>query len=186
MATCLHHSRPAPGVRSRWSPVAGALAARSRGDQTGRSVIVAAVLIIGGVAALPGQSRDTLTPVPQAAVDTTTRVAPAAALWRSLLVPGWGQALTGRHVTGALFVTWEGVTMMMTLRAVQEEHYLSQSGSPNLVPKRQQVQDWVVLWIFNHLISGAEAFVSAHLLDFPKDFKVETVPGGVGVQVPVR
>ena len=117
--------------------------------------------------------------------DTTKLVKPVAALWRSFVLPGWGQAMTGRNVTGAVFVTWEGVTMMMTLRAEQEEHYLSASGSPNVVAKRQQVQDWVVLWVFNHLFAGAEAFVAAHLEDFPKDLKLEAGPGGVAIRIPI-
>src|SRR3989441_12492038 len=41
------------------------------------------------------------------ALDTTHRIRPMGAFWRSLLLPGWGQAETGRPVTGALFVAWE-------------------------------------------------------------------------------
>jgi hypothetical protein len=59
------------------------------------------------------------------------------------------------------------------------------SGSADTTAKRQQVQDWVVLWAFNHLFAGAEAFVSAHLLDFPKELKLRAVPRGVGVSVPL-
>ena len=114
--------------------------------------------------------------------DSTHLIKPVAAAWRSLLIPGWGQAATGRDVTGALFVTWEGVTIMMTLRAVQELHYLDRSGSANVGSKDQQIQDWVVLWVFNHLLAGAEAFVAGHLLDFPKDLKLELGPGRAGVR----
>jgi hypothetical protein len=108
-----------------------------------------------------------------------------AAFWRSLLLPGWGQAEAGRPVTGALFVAWEGVTAMMTLKAQSETKYLKESGSTSLEAKRQEVQDWVVLWIFNHLFSGAEAYVSAHLQDFPRDLKLQVVPNGIGISVPV-
>jgi len=117
--------------------------------------------------------------------DTTHRIRPIGAFLRSLLVPGWGQAATGRHVTGALFATWEGVTAMMALKAQSEMHYLKDTHSANLTAKRQEVQDWIVLWVFNHLFSGAEAFVSAHLQDFPKDLKIRTFPGGIGISVPV-
>jgi len=118
------------------------------------------------------------------AADSTHRIRPMGAFLRSLLLPGWGQAATGRSVTGAVFVTWEGVTAMMTLKAQAETHYLKESGSKNLRAKRQEVQDWLVLWIFNHLFSGAEAYVSAHLQDFPRELKVQAVPGGVRVSVP--
>ena len=119
------------------------------------------------------------------ALDTTHRVSPGGAFRRSLLLPGWGQAATGRHTTGALFVAWEGVTVMMTLKAQREADYFKQIGATGLKHKRQEVQDWLVLWIFNHLFSGAEAYVAAHLQDFPKELKVQSVPGGIGVSVPL-
>ena len=117
--------------------------------------------------------------------DTTHRVRPMGAFLRSLLLPGWGQAATGRKVTGAVFTAWEGVTAMMSLKAQSEMHYLKESRSPNVSAKRQEVQDWIVLWVFNHLFSAAEAFVSAHLQDFPKDLKLQAVPRGIGISVPV-
>jgi hypothetical protein len=45
-----------------------------------------------------------------------------------------------------------------------------------------------VLLAFNHLFSGLEAYVSAHLDDFPGDLRIEAVPGGVGasVSLPIR
>jgi len=107
------------------------------------------------------------------------------AFLRSLLVPGWGQAATGRRVTGAVFTAWEGVTVMMTLKAQSEMHYLKETRSPNVSAKRQEVQDWIVLWAFNHLFSVAAAFVSAHLQDFPKDLKLRALPRGIGISVPV-
>lgn len=121
----------------------------------------------------------------EAGTDSARHVGPVGALWRSLLIPGWGQAVTGRHVTGALFAVWEGTTIYMTLKAQQEADYFRTSGAPNLDAKRQEVQDWLVLWGFNHLFSGAEAFVAAHLRDFPKDLKVRAVPGGIGIRLPL-
>jgi hypothetical protein len=117
--------------------------------------------------------------------DTLHRITPGGAFRRSLLIPGWGQAVTGRQTTGALFVAWEGTTMMMTLKAQQEANYLKRIGATSLKAKRQEVQDWLVLWIFNHLFSGAEAYVSAHLVDFPPDLKIRVVPRGIGVSFPL-
>lgn len=113
-------------------------------------------------------------------------VRPMGAFLRSFVLPGWGQAATDREMTGAAFVVWEGVTAMMTLKAQQEASYYKEIHSPNLHAKRQEVQDWLVLWVFNHLFSGAEAYVSAHLRDFPPDLKVRTFPGGVGVSIPIH
>jgi hypothetical protein len=117
--------------------------------------------------------------------DTTHRVQPMGAFLRSLLLPGWGQAVTGRPVAGAVFVSWEGIAAMMTLKAQSELHFLREARSANQSSKRQQVQDWLVLWVFNHLFSGAEAFVSAHLQDFPKDLKMQAFPGGIGISLPM-
>jgi hypothetical protein len=42
-----------------------------------------------------------------------------------------------------------------------------------------------VLLGFNHLFAGLEAYVSAHLDDFPGDLQVQVVPGGFGASVSV-
>ena len=117
--------------------------------------------------------------------DTSRQIRPMGAFWRSVLIPGWGQSATGRQTTGAIFVAWEGVTAMMTLKAQQEANYMKRIGSANLKLKRQEVQDWLVLWVFNHLFSGAEAYVSAHLQDFPADLKIQAFPHGIGISLPL-
>lgn len=152
---------------------------------TAGGALIVGLLAVSPSARLPAQ--DTARVNRPAALlvspDTSNLIRPMNAFWRSLLVPGWGQAATGRHTTGAVFVAWEGVTAMMTLKAQQEANYMKQIGSANLKAKRQEVQDWLVLWIFNHLFSGAEAFVSAHLQDFPADLKIQAFPRGIGVSV---
>lgn len=118
-------------------------------------------------------------------------VSPMGALLRSFLVPGWGQAKLHRKLTGALFVTWEGVTLGMAMKADHELRYLRRTGSGSIQAKSQERQDWLVLLAFNHLFSGIEAYVSAHLWDFPQDLEVSAAPlpdGGFGasIRVPVR
>jgi len=154
---------------------------RTGGRAVGRMVaLVAFVLSAYPPIRLTAQAAQTDT-----TTDSVRHVGPVGALWRSLLVPGWGQAATGRHVTGALFVIWEGTTMYMTLKASQEADYFAAAGLPNQTSKRQEVQDWLVLWGFNHLFAGAEAYVAAHLRDFPRELKVRALPGGVGVSLPL-
>ena len=158
-----------------------------------RGVVFAAALAAGSAIRLVSQVPDTTAPSPPLVTtgalvvptDTTHRIGPMGAFLRSLLVPGWGQAATGRHVTGAVFATWEGVSAMMTLKAQSELSYLRETSSSLIDAKKQEVQDWMVLWVFNHLFSAAEAFVSAHLQDFPKDLQVRAFPGGVGISLPV-
>lgn len=159
-------------------------------DRAGGTVraFVGVLLVLSLLAAphrLAAQVPPQALPRVETASDTVRHVGPIGALWRSLLIPGWGQAATGRHVTGALFAVWEGTTMYMTIKAQQEADYFKTSGAPNLQSKRQEVQDWLVLWGFNHLFSGAEAFVAAHLRDFPKDLKLHAVPGGIGLSLPL-
>ncbi|HEY0351423.1 MAG TPA: hypothetical protein VGC48_04835 [Gemmatimonadales bacterium] len=127
---------------------------------------------------------------PATAPDTLARqyVSPMNALWRSMLIPGWGQARLNRKLAGGIFVAWEGVTLGMALKTRSELRYLRRTGSARANDKRQEHEDWLVLLGFNHLFAGLEAYVSAHLADFPGDLRFEAVPGGVGaaMSLPVR
>ena len=130
-------------------------------------------------------------PVPPIAPrDTTHTLQPLPAFFVSALVPGLGQAILDRKLTGGLFMLWEGVTLGMTLKAAHELRFLERTAadSSRLEQKRQERQDWLVLLIFNHLFSGLEAFVSSHLQDFPADVKLRAVPGGLGIgaRIPAR
>jgi len=135
--------------------------------------------------------RDSVTPAPPAipAVDSSgggkSPVSPMGAMWRSILLPGWGQAKLNRKLTGALFVAWEGVTLGMGIKASHELRYLRRTKSAGVTSKQKEKQDWLVLLAFNHLFAAIEAYVSAHLWDFPRDLEVRAapVPGGVGASV---
>jgi hypothetical protein len=144
----------------------------------------AAIVVAAGLSVLPSyrlSAQDTT-----AVADTVPRaVGPFGSLWRSMLLPGWGQAVNERHTVGAIFVAWESVTIMMTLKADREADHFRRIGSSLLDAKRQEREDWLVLWVFNHLFSGAEAFVAAHLRDFPPDLKLRAVPGGMAVSLPL-
>ncbi len=109
-------------------------------------------------------------------------VSPLAAMGRSLLLPGWGQAVLHRRVTGAVFVFWEGLSLTMALKASNQLRYMRETNADGADLKRQEVEDWVVVLVFNHLMAGAEAFVSAELWDFPSELKARPLPGGrIGV-----
>ena len=115
-------------------------------------------------------------------------VSPLAALGRSMLVPGWGQAVLGRRGSGAFFVFWEGLALTMTVKSLRQLRYQQSIGlhPDSLDNKRAEFEDWLVLVIFNHLVAGAEAFVSAHLWDFPADLAASSLPGGslgLGVKI---
>jgi hypothetical protein len=132
---------------------------------------------------------DTIAPADASLPDTLVRpIGPMGAFWRSFLLPGWGQARLNRKLTGGIFVAWEGVTMGMSLKTRHELAYLRRTNSERAENKRREHEDWIVLLVFNHLFSGLEAYVSAHLADFPGDLQFQAVPGGVGgsVSIPIR
>ena len=162
---------------------------RRMGGSADWRMVVAAIILLSAHPAIRLSAQDTTSTRDTAHLilpaDTTHHgVRPMGAFLRSFLLPGWGQVATDRPVTGATFVAWEGVTVMMTLKAQQEANYFKSIHSANLRHKRQEVQDWLVLWVFNHFFSGAEAYVSAHLHDFPPDLKVRAFPGGIGISIP--
>ena len=136
---------------------------------------------------LEGQTPDT-TATAQAA--NVHQLKPMGAFFQSLLVPGWAQSKLDRKLTGSLFVAWEGVTLGMFLKARGEVRYLERIGadSANIVAKRRERQDWLVLLGFNHLFAGLEAYVSSQLQDFPADVRFRPAPRGYGVEavIPIR
>jgi hypothetical protein len=110
--------------------------------------------------------------------------------FRSLLIPGWGQAKLERRLTGGIFLAWEGVTLGMSLKAHRELQYLKDRGDTEeaLEDKRQEREDWLILLAFNHLFAGLEAYVASHLWDFPDALELRAGPTGFGavVTVPIR
>ncbi|MEP7065355.1 MAG: hypothetical protein ABI889_04930 [Gemmatimonadota bacterium] len=109
-------------------------------------------------------------------------VRPKTALFRSLLVPGWGQASLDRGTAGATYFALEAGSIAMLIfakkelanakRAARDSTFLTDStkGPPpelagRVRVRRSQVEDWAALIFFTHLFSAADAFVSAHLWD---------------------
>jgi hypothetical protein len=148
------------------------------------------LLIIVGAGSLSAQAAQPGARPPASPADTVRRqyISPFNALWRSLILPGWGQARLNRKLAGGMFVAWEGVTLGMSLKTGSELRYLRGTLSGRAQDKRQEHEDWLVLLAFNHLFAGLEAYVSAHLADFPGDLRIEALPGGVGaaVSIPVH
>jgi hypothetical protein len=164
---------------------------------TRAATILALLLAAYAFAWAPGVQAQDTTAVPAAAPPVAaalpdsagfTRISPINAFWRSFLLPGWGQARLNRKLTGGIFVAWEGVTLGMSLKTRHELAYLRRTGSVRGDNKRREHEDWIVLLAFNHLFAGLEAYVSAHLTDFPGDLEIRAVPGGLGasVSVPIR
>lgn len=123
-----------------------------------------------------------------ASVDSATfrrPVSPMGAFWRSFLLPGWGQAKLNRKLSGGIFIAFEGLTLGMALKTNHQLGYLQRTGDPSVEAKKQELEDWLTLLVFNHLMAGLEAYVSAHFWDFPGDLSFQAGPGGAGVSLSV-
>jgi hypothetical protein len=52
--------------------------------------------------------------------------------------------------------------------------------------RRLHLEDWLAVIAFNHLISGAEAFVSANLWDVPGEVSVTPTRRGTAISLSFR
>lgn len=117
---------------------------------------------------------------------------PRGALFRSLLLPGWGQAWVGSPGRGGVYFAMEAASLWMVYRtqvkldeARARERWMRSTGAldedadlPLAESRADQREDWIALAVFVALVSGADAYVAAHLQDF--DERVNIVPGEVG------
>ncbi len=140
-------------------------------------------------------------------------ITPKRAFLSSLLVPGLGQSRLQRPTAGAVFVGLEfGIVAMLVksnadLRSARSfrtdsvalYYPLDSLGAPVKRPPQQKGgintalvqarvlhrEDWIAALIFNHLISGAEAFVSANLYDLPAQISARPSSQGTLVALSV-
>ena len=140
-----------------------------RADST-LAAVVTAPLVVG---------RDTVTGPP---------ISPRSAFLRSLIVPGLGQAALDRGTAGGIFVSLEALSLLMTIKSKRDLRvarrletdsvffgiepggdtvFVASPVSGRVRARKQHVEDWVALLIFNHLFAAADAFVAAQLWDVP-------------------
>jgi len=83
-----------------------------------------------------------------------------------------------------------GVVQIDTATGKPFEHFVYNPYSSTRVGARKlHVEDWIAVVIFNHLISGADAFVEAQLWDLPSRISAFRAPDGatvVAISLPVR
>lgn len=145
-------------------------------------------LVVGQVRpAVPADSTATQPPDPY-----DPPFSPRGAFFRSLILPGWGQAHVGAPARGAVYfalaagsgwMTW--LTRQQLSDARAEEQWLRDIGdidptdeSDFAIARSQHFEDWAALTIFLMFLSGADAYVSAYLADFSE--RVEVRPSGSG------
>jgi hypothetical protein len=148
--------------------------------------------------AVIAQPRDTLSGPP---------ISPKSAFLRSLLVPGLGQAALERGTAGAIFVSLEALSVLMTIKSKRDLRVarrletdsvfagFNATGDTLFTPspvagrvraRKQHVEDWVALLIFNHLFAAADAFVAAQLWDVPARVSIQRDGGRTWLAATVR
>jgi hypothetical protein len=133
----------------------------------------------------------------RSAGQATTRVraplTPKRAFLYSAMLPGFGQSRLDRGSSGALFASVELAALVMLRRSGADlreaRRFRTDTLPANFTPRadtvaasgtlvgrytsdlvrtrRLHVEDWIAVVAFNHLFSGADAFVSAQLWDMP-------------------
>lgn len=133
-----------------------------------------------------------------AAVGAYTRgafyvVADATAAWmlfKTSVFLNRARALEARRVEDARRrLAEQGITDADSILAAIDEDPAVEGARALVESREQQLEDWIALGAFLFLLGGADAFISAHLADFPAP--VAATPGAGGgmelrVSVPLR
>lgn len=166
------------------------------------------------------------------AADTLRGPSPGGAFFRSMAVPGWGQASVGSYTRGAVWFAIQSASWYMLLktigelseiRGIESRRVAAVTDSLNQMiatdsaaaaqlfdpiafdnaiaadpgvaaardlidARREHRQDWIVYTLFFTLMSGVDAYVTAHLNGFPDVLLIEPRSDGgldLGVSVPV-
>jgi hypothetical protein len=114
---------------------------------------------------------------------------PRGAFFRSLALPGWGQAYVGSPGRGAVYFSLAGGSVWMSyvsrrqlLDARRARGWLIATGQIEAgedtdfaIARARHFEDWAALSIFLFFLAGADAYVAAYLADF--DERIEVRPG---------
>jgi hypothetical protein len=84
-----------------------------------------------------------------------------------------------RRVTAARLEA-EGITDPDSLRVAVEEDSAVQAWEDLVESRGDQVEDWLVATFFLLLLGAADAYVTAHFLDYPEPLSFRVVPRGIG------
>lgn len=108
-------------------------------------------------------------PPPPVDPEAAPPVSAMGAFWRSLLIPGWGQASVDQPSRGAFYFAGQAGIMWMVFKTNSKLQAAKRTLPYNedLVTSREnQLQDWLVLAGFWALFAGVDAWVSAKMWGF--------------------
>ena len=80
-------------------------------------------------------------------------------------------------ITAVLVVEFAARYYRFVYDALNASYVFAQSLKP---------EDWIAVIVFNHLFSGADAYVAANLWDFSANIGVVAAPGSAGVYASLR
>jgi hypothetical protein len=137
-------------------------------------------------------------------------ISPRRAFLYSLVVPGQGQTALHRQKAAALFATIELGTVAMIFKSrndlriararIRDSVVTDSVAKPDggftytkvpdrlvarIKARRLHVEDWMATLLFNHLFSGADAFVAAQLWDLPTQVSFQPAARGAALKVSV-
>jgi len=154
---------------------------------------------VGGATALSDTIADSLKRPP---------IAPRRAMVYSLLLPGFSQSRLNRPTSSIIFAVGEVLSIGMARKAsldLREARAARKDSIPTgfsvdtvtgvitatgftqnrlvarIGARRTHYEDWLAAIIFNHLISGIDAYVAANLWDFKANVAVTPTGGGAAV-----
>ena len=132
-------------------------------------------------------------------------LSPRRAFLTSFLVPGSAQSVLGRNKAAVLFLGFEAAAISMIHESSADVREARRGlgdsvivafpeidgGTPTKIPgrftaalvrtRKSHVEDWIAVLVANHLFSGADAYVAAHLWDVPLELAVKTTDHGPAV-----
>ncbi|MEN8143978.1 MAG: hypothetical protein ABFS14_03415 [Gemmatimonadota bacterium] len=107
------------------------------------------------------------------------RPSPMGSLLRSVVLPGWGQYTTGHPVRGTIYLLAEGAALVMVFDKQSQLRAARIATPPDsmLIASRTRArEDWIVAAAFIALVSGVDAWASAHFWGF--EGEIVGPPGG--------
>ena len=140
--------------------------------------------------------------IPITAAVARAPISPRRAFFYSFVVPGYSQTVLGRNKAAAAFILVEAISLTMIRESAADVNearrmtsdsvvisYVDGTGLPlttkvaprfndsDIRTRRAHIEDWVAFLIANHLFSGADAFVAAHLWDVTARVGMRVLPG---------
>jgi hypothetical protein len=138
-------------------------------------------------------------------------ISPRRAFFYSALLPGYAQTVLDRPLAGALFMTAEAVGIALANKAAYDLRFARAHARDSIVvsytvdasgkatpvyarnryagsrvkARKTHLEDWYAFLAFNHLLAGAEAFVSANLWDLPGRVSINADRDGLGFAVSI-